>query len=120
MTEYIDALVAWARAMPMFNACVLLLIAHVLDIASTVDVLRHGGYEANPLMRWAISFAERLGLSPALGMALLKTALLIPLIYFADDSLPVLVVTLITALVVWHNTRVLDSLIRQALLGDKQ
>lgn len=113
MSEYFDSLVAWARAMPLLNACVLLLLAHVCDVASTVDGLNHGCYEVNPLMRWCIKRAEQLGQSAALGMVTLKTALLTPLLYFADDSLPVLVVTLITAVVAWRNTRVVAS------MGDK-
>ena len=77
-----------------------LVILNVLDIYTTIRILRHGGSEVNPIMSWLM---DKLGVMPAL---IVPKTLLLLAVWFYLAIMPTIVLAglcCLYAAVILHN-----------------
>src|SRR5690242_4493556 len=69
---FVDRYGGWEWA-----AAVALLLLCIADLVMTLDVLRRGGSEANPIMRWALDLGVPVFVALKLGLTLLGALVLL-------------------------------------------
>jgi hypothetical protein len=95
---FVDRYSGWEWA-----AAVALLLLCIADLVMTLDVLQHGGSEANPIMRWALDLGVPVFVALKLGLTLLGALVLLIRVRFRGMRAALVgLVVLYVALIGYH------------------